>query len=114
MNLLGNQIALRCRRRPDMNRLIGHLDVHGVAVRIRIDRDRRNPHPPGGLDDAAGYLAAIGDQDLLEHAAFPSEVFPFLMGFSVTAQAVGEQGLSRPSLMWARRDALQVVRASEL
>ena len=38
-----------------------------VAVGLGIDRDRLDPHPAGGLDDPAGDLAAIGDQNLLEH-----------------------------------------------
>jgi hypothetical protein len=39
-----------------------------VAVGLGIDRDRRDPHPPRGLDDPAGDLAAIGDQDALKLA----------------------------------------------
>ena len=54
-------------RRPDQDRLIRHLDMERVAVGLGIDRDRCNPHAPGGLDDAAGDLAAIGNQDSLEH-----------------------------------------------
>ena len=111
-NLLGNEIARRCRGRPDMNGLIGHFDVNGVAVRIRIDRNCQDSHSPGGLDHAAGYLAAIGDQDLLEHAAFPS-VFLFSYG-------VQRRG-SRRGYAKALRDTcitfpvrLQVVPALEL
>ena len=68
-DLFGDEIALRGRRRADMHRLVGHLDMHGVAVGVGIDGDRRDPHLPRRLDDAAGDLAAIGDQDFLEHAA---------------------------------------------
>src|ERR671914_200632 len=32
-----------------------------------MDRDRPDPEAPAGADHAAGNLAAIGDQDLLEH-----------------------------------------------
>ena len=70
-DLLGDEIALRRRRRADMHRLVGHLDMHRVAVGVGIDRDRRDPHPPRRLDDAAGDLAAIGDQDFLEHRDVP-------------------------------------------
>ena len=66
-DLLGDEIALRGRRRADMHRLVGHLDMHRVAVGIGIDRDGGDPHLPRRLDDAAGDLAAIGDQDFLEH-----------------------------------------------
>ena len=66
-DLLDDQVALRRRRRPDQDRLIRHLDMERVTVGLGIDRDRGNPHPARGLDDAAGDLAAIGNQDLLEH-----------------------------------------------
>jgi hypothetical protein len=38
-----------------------------VAVGLGIDRDRGNAHAPRCLDDPAGDLAAIGNQDSLEH-----------------------------------------------
>ena len=38
-----------------------------VGISLGIHGDGRDPHAPGSLDDAAGDLAAIGDQDLLEH-----------------------------------------------
>jgi hypothetical protein len=40
-------------------------------VGVRINRDRRDPHAPRGADDAAGDLAAIGDQDFGEHRYNP-------------------------------------------
>ena len=52
-----------------MHRLVGHLDMQRVAVGVGIDRDRLDTHLARGLDDPAGDLAAIGDQDALEHAA---------------------------------------------
>ena len=51
-----------------MHRLVGHLDVQRVGIGVGIDRDRRDAHLARGLDDAAGDFAAIGDQDLTEHA----------------------------------------------
>ena len=50
-----------------MHRLVRHLDMQRVAVGVRIHGDRLDPHPPRGLDDPAGDLAAVRDQDLLEH-----------------------------------------------
>ena len=41
-----------------------------VAVGLGIDGDRLDPHPAGGLDDPAGDLAAIGDQNSFEHGLF--------------------------------------------
>ena len=66
-DLLDHQIAFGRRRRPDQNGLIGHFDVQRVAVGLGIDRDRLYPHPAGSLDDPAGDLAAIGDQNSFEH-----------------------------------------------
>jgi hypothetical protein len=38
-----------------------------VAVSFGIDGDRLYPHAPGSLDDPAGDLAAICDQNSFEH-----------------------------------------------
>jgi hypothetical protein len=71
-DLVDDQIALRGRRRPDRDGLVGHLDMQRVAVGLGIDRDGFNAHPARGLDDPAGNLAAIGNQDSLEHKGFES------------------------------------------
>ena len=55
-----------------MDGLVGHRDVARVAVGVGIDRDRLDAEPPRRLDDPAGDLAAIGDQDLGEHLAYQS------------------------------------------
>jgi hypothetical protein len=62
------EVALPRRRRPDAHRLIGELDVQRVGVGGRVDRDRLDAHLATGADDAERDLAAVGDQDLLEHA----------------------------------------------
>ena len=64
---LDRKIAFRGRRGADRHRLIGHLDVQGVAIRLRKHGDRVDAQALRGLDDAASDLAAIGDQDLREH-----------------------------------------------
>ena len=56
------EIAVTCPRRPKQDRLIGHRDMHGVAIGLGIDRDRAQAHRLGGADDADGDLAAVGDQ----------------------------------------------------
>src|SRR6478672_688182 len=53
------QVAFGGRRRPDRDRLIGHLDVERVAVGLGIHGYRLDPHVAGGLDNATGDLAAI-------------------------------------------------------
>ena len=65
-DLLDHEVGRRRRRRTDVNRLVGHLDMRRRAVDVAIYGDRGDPHPPGGADDADGDLAAIGDQDLVE------------------------------------------------
>jgi hypothetical protein len=66
-DLLHHQIAFRGRRRPDQNGIVGHLDVERITIGLGINSDRLDPHAAGGLDDPAGDLAAIGDQNSFEH-----------------------------------------------
>ena len=68
-NRVGVQIGLRRRARADAHRLVGHLDMQGVAVGVGIDRDGGDAHAPRGLDDSAGDFAPIRNQNLLEHAS---------------------------------------------
>ena len=66
-DLLHHEIGLRGAGAGPMDSLVGHIDVHRVAVGLGIDRHRLDAHPPRGLHDTAGDLAAIGDQNFLEH-----------------------------------------------
>jgi hypothetical protein len=66
-DLVHDEIALGGGRRPDQDGLVGHFDMQRVAVGLGINRDRLYPHAAGGLDDPAGDLAAIGDQNSFEH-----------------------------------------------
>ena len=52
----------------DATGLVGEADVEGGAVGVGEDRDRGDGHFAEGADDADGDLAAIGDEDLAEHA----------------------------------------------
>ncbi len=70
-NPVDAQIAVGRRRRPDQDRLVGLAHMQCLRIGLGIDRDRRDPHPPCRADDAAGDLAAIGDQDLAEHQVEP-------------------------------------------
>ena len=63
------EIAFRDRRRADASCLVRETDVRREAVRLRIDGDGRNTHPPERPDDADRDFAAIGDQYLAEHLA---------------------------------------------
>ena len=73
-DLIDRQVALGGRRRAEENSLVGELDVQRARVGPGIDRDGRDPHAPGAADHAAGDLAAVGDQNLVEHVQ-PLEVF---------------------------------------
>jgi len=61
------EVALGRRRGAEQVGLGGPLDVQGVAIELRVHGDRRDPELVERADDADGYLAAIGDQDLREH-----------------------------------------------
>src|SRR5262249_55694127 len=66
-DLFNCQIGLGRRWRADWHRLIRHLDMQCVAVRLGIDRDSLNSHFASRPDDPAGDLAAVSNENLLEH-----------------------------------------------
>ncbi len=61
------QIGLGGGRGTDGHRLIRHAHMQGMAVGLGKDRHGGDAHAAGGLDDAAGDFAAIGDQYLAKH-----------------------------------------------
>ena len=63
------EVALRRRRRADAHALVGEAHVHRVGVGGRVHRDGGDAQLPAGAQDAQRDLAAVGDQDLLEHRA---------------------------------------------
>ncbi|MGY4487948.1 hypothetical protein ACVWWR_007139 [Bradyrhizobium sp. LM3.2] len=48
---------------PEQHGLVGERDMHRAPVGLGIDRDRAEAHRARGADDAAGDLAAVGDQE---------------------------------------------------
>ena len=46
-----------------MHRLVRHLDMKRVFVRVGINGDGFNSEPPRGFDDATGNFTTIGDED---------------------------------------------------
>ena len=66
-DLIPHQIALTRRRRPNMHRLIGFLNMQRLGISIRIDRNRANAHGLRRSDNPAGDLAAIGNEKRLDH-----------------------------------------------
>jgi hypothetical protein len=61
------KIAFARRRRPEAHRLVGHPHMRRPRVGIRINGHGFDAHLLGRADHAAGNLAAIGDEDFLEH-----------------------------------------------
>ena len=66
-DLVDDQVALRGGRRADGDGGVGHFHMQRIAVGLGIDRDGFDAHAARGFDDPAGDLAAIGNQDSLEH-----------------------------------------------
>ncbi len=66
-DLVDDEIGLSRGGRADGDRLVRHFNVERVLVGFRVDGDGLDAHAARRLDDAAGYLAAIGDQDFIEH-----------------------------------------------
>ena len=65
-DLVDQQVGLRRGRRSDQHRLVGLAHMQRVGVRFGVDRHGLDAETLAGPDDAAGDLAAIGDQDLVE------------------------------------------------
>ena len=61
------EIALGGRRRADADALVGEAHVHGVGVGGRMHRHGGDAQLLAGALDAQCDLAAVGDQDLVEH-----------------------------------------------
>src|SRR5205085_288604 len=70
-DLVHHEVGLARGRRSDVHRLVGELDMARVLVGIGVDGHRLDAHLPGGLDDAAGDFAAVGNEDLVEHVLVP-------------------------------------------
>ena len=61
------EVALARRRRPDRVRLVRHPDEERPRVGFRMHRDRAHAEPLRGGNDPACDLAAVGDEDAVEH-----------------------------------------------
>ena len=70
-DLVHHQIGFPGWRRADAHRLVGQSHMASAGIGLGIHGDGTNAHAPRGLDDSASYLAAIGNQYLLEHGVSP-------------------------------------------
>ncbi len=101
-DLVDLQVGLRRRRRADQHLLVGQADVQRVGVGLGIDCHRLDAEPLAGADDAAGDLAAIGDQDLVEQLA----------RCSLLGSHTHDPSLLRSSLLRSKRPMAQAVCAA--
>ena len=62
------EIAFARRRRADADALVGEAHMHGVGVGGRMHGDGGDAQLLAGALDAQRDLAAVGDQDLVEHS----------------------------------------------
>ena len=67
-----HQIGLGGRRRADADGLVRELDGQGVAVCLGVDHDGLDAQLVGRADDAHGHLAAVCNEDLVEHRGPPT------------------------------------------
>ena len=61
------EVAARTLGRADTNGLIGKAGMQRMAIRFRIDRDRRDAQVFAGANDPQRNFAAIGNQYFLKH-----------------------------------------------
>ncbi len=107
---VASQIALRRRRCADVHRLVGLAHVRSARVGVAVHGDRRDAHLAAGADDAQRDLAAVGDQDLLEHQ---SGMFPcFFGGFRSRFAAQRLERVDQPRPRVARVDDVVDVAAA--
>ena len=55
----------------DADGLVGELRGEALAIGLAVGDDGADAEGPAGAQDPQGDLAAVGDQDLVEHQAFP-------------------------------------------
>ena len=63
------QVTLACRRRTDVDGVIGGADVSRLGVGIAVDGDGLAANGVAGADDAQRNLATVGNQDPMERRA---------------------------------------------
>ena len=66
--LVNPQIRLGRRCWPNAKSGVGQSDVHGPGVGLGIHGHRADSHFTTRADDAHGDLAAVGDEQLVDHA----------------------------------------------
>jgi hypothetical protein len=65
-NLLDIQVALVRLRRSNVVSFVGHLDVFGILISIRVNSNGLDAKTITSLHNPASYLSSVGDQHLVE------------------------------------------------
>ena len=91
------QVAVGGLGRADADALVGEADMHGRGVGRGVDRDRGDAHLAAGAQDAQRDLAAIGDQDLVEHAHGAYSTISSGSPYSTGAALVAKIRATRPA-----------------
>ena len=73
------EVALARRRGPDAHGLVGEAHVERARVDLGVDGDGLDAELAARAQDAQRDLAAVGDEDLLEHRAAAPRLYAFLM-----------------------------------
>ncbi len=61
------EITLGAGSWADADGFVGGLDVKGVVIGFGVDGESTDAEVFAGTDDAKGDLAAVGDEDFVEH-----------------------------------------------
>jgi hypothetical protein len=56
----------------DVERVVGLAHVRGLAVELGEDRDAAHAELPAGVDHPQRDLAAVGDQEGVDHGVIPT------------------------------------------
>ncbi len=68
-NPLNVEIAIASGRAADANRRVGFPHVTCPGIRFGVNSDGADPEPARGPKDAAGNLAAVGNQQTIDHSS---------------------------------------------
>ena len=119
-DLVGDEVRLRGHVAVERHRHVRHARVQRFRVPVRVDRDGLDVHLARGADDAQGDLAAVGDEDALEHGArriaFPRERPPLLACREIAKRAVSRRSgtilreYAHLGMLRARAEARNVMR----
>ena len=82
-DLVDVEIAVARRRRADADAFVGEPHMHGVGVGGRMHDHGLDAELLAGAQHPKGDLAAIGDEDFLEHRARPDSIRSTTSGIAV-------------------------------